>query len=438
MSFKISIRDVQAVIKADIDAVPGLNVIVGDTNAGKSAVMRAIKGAVFNSGSDDLVRIGKRYGAVKLDNGKHTMMWRRDSNGKNNKTMYQFDGGDPIGKVGRTQLQEVVDYFNLTDVKMNNNNKERLNFWEQGDPPFLVNRTSGQLFEFLSLSSCDRYIAVLKDMKADVRDLQSKTLTLSTSIDTLRMINDEKKAILDANVGFDDVYKKAVLLSSEIKKVEKVGELVSRIEALNARKRIKQSSLDIVIEKLSKIDFEKAKTDYESFIVSYNEAENLARILGDVQRKNNIYKNAKTKLVTVTSVYELKKSRFDDIKKKYDGVESGSATLSNIKSVFDMYGVKKGRYNTLKNSLDTITLKIKNIDMDSFEDEIRRLEDTNTMFKSLTESMGSVAKKKKLYDEKNGAYNTANDAYEGAVKAFGDFKNEIGFCPYCDSNLRDE
>ena len=52
---KIQIRNFQAIQKADLVFKPGLNIIVGDTNNGKTSFTRAVKGVVANTITDDQI-----------------------------------------------------------------------------------------------------------------------------------------------------------------------------------------------------------------------------------------------------------------------------------------------------------------------------------------------------------------------------------------------
>ena len=155
MSDKITvdIKDFQSLKKAYIELTPGITVITGATNNGKSAIIRAIDSALFNLGDDAMVRGGQRYYGIKISNDSHTMLMARDNVGKNEKTAYQFDDGTVQKKVGRGQLEEVSRMFNIREVKMNNGTKMKINFWYQNDKPFLMDKTAGQLYE-IGRASC--------------------------------------------------------------------------------------------------------------------------------------------------------------------------------------------------------------------------------------------------------------------------------------------
>lgn len=228
-SFIVEIKDFQSLKSVRLALEDGVNIITGRTNQGKSAVIRAIDSALFNMGDDDMVRGGKRYSAVSLNNSRHNLVFCRDNKGKNEKTAYQFDGGDVQKKVGRGQLPEVAKMFNIRDVRMQNNTKMKLNFWYQNDKPFLMDKTSGQLYEFLSLSSCDSYTKILKKMVVDMKVLEADVNNITTEMDTLKVINNRKRKFVESNDGYDAVYHRVITANQEENRLKTIRETVGRI-----------------------------------------------------------------------------------------------------------------------------------------------------------------------------------------------------------------
>ena len=262
--FVVTVKDFQSIHSANLDFPTGLTIITGKTNGGKTAIFRAIDSALFNKGDDSMISAGKRYSGVSIDNGKHKMMFMRDSVGKNEKTAYQFDGGTVQKKVGRNQLSEVSENFNIRDVRMQNGTKMKINFWYQNDKPFLMDKTAGQLYEFLSLSSCDNYTRVLKTMQTDAKVLDAEIQSISTEIDTLKTINNSKNEFIERNNGFDDVYLRVITLSQEIKKIGIDGDLVESISSLNSRIETLKKTIAEVEDRLKGIPIDYLSSHYKN------------------------------------------------------------------------------------------------------------------------------------------------------------------------------
>lgn len=208
-TFDIEIENFQSLKHVKLSLVQGINIITGRTNQGKSAIIRAIDAAIFNNGSDEQIKAGESSFKICLNNQKHSLVFQRSSNVKNEKTTYIFDNGEPQKKVGRTQLQEVIKNFNITDISLKNNNiKVKFNFWNQNDKPFLMDKNSSQLYEFLSISSCKKYFEILKKMAVDIRENDNQIKKITTKIDILKEANLRKLQILENNKNYHKTYDK--------------------------------------------------------------------------------------------------------------------------------------------------------------------------------------------------------------------------------------
>lgn len=79
---KISVKNFQSIQEAEINAV-GLTVITGRSNIGKSALVRAIRGAIFGMPGEFYIRDGASRCEVKLDFGDNsTIQWGKTATGK--------------------------------------------------------------------------------------------------------------------------------------------------------------------------------------------------------------------------------------------------------------------------------------------------------------------------------------------------------------------
>ena len=145
---EINIRNFQCIRKADIVIEPGLTVLIGSSNHGKSALFRAIEAAVYNKSSDSQITAGQTVMLVKYTHEGHSFTFKRDSS-RGSKVAYQIDN-DVYTKPGRSQLPLIAEIFGFGEVQVLAN-KEHLNFWKQMKFPFLLDRTGSQLFEFFIL-----------------------------------------------------------------------------------------------------------------------------------------------------------------------------------------------------------------------------------------------------------------------------------------------
>ena len=409
--FVVTVKDFQSIHSANLDFPTGLTIITGKTNGGKTAIFRAIDSALFNKGDDSMISAGKRYSGVSIDNGKHKMMFMRDSVGKNEKTAYQFDGGTVQKKVGRNQLPEVSENFNIRDVRMQNGTKMKINFWYQNDKPFLMDKTAGQLYEFLSLSSCDNYTRVLKTMQTDAKVLDAEIQSISTEIDTLKTINNSKNEFIERNNGFDDVYLRVITLSQEIKKIGIDGDLVESISSLNSRIETLKKTIVEVEDRLKGIPIDYLSSHYKNISDLDKNLIEFMRLLRDLNSVRNTVdvKIEEVKFInrdvnTIIPIVEDSRERIDSICVLDKTVKESSVLISDYKRISEnvsnttdlLHGIR------LFNDIESTSLKVDRLrETDDFLRDIQSLIEDIDSKSRLIENMGKsmIVIKDKIVDE---------------------------------------
>lgn len=432
MSDKITvdIKDFQSLKKAYIELTPGITVITGATNNGKSAIIRAIDSALFNLGDDAMVRGGQRYYGIKISNGSHTMLMARDNVGKNEKTAYQFDDGTVQKKVGRGQLEEVSRMFNIREVKMNNGTKMKINFWYQNDKPFLMDKTAGQLYEFLSLSSCDNYARVLKSLGSDVRSINSDINTLTTEINTYKSLINDKKDFLSKNDGFDLVYQEALDVdamgdlhsntSSILDDIDTYIRSVQRLNGLKSKIDDKLSAINMgsIRSLYSDIDSINSKVDEMCELLSY-----IDDICSSISRLSDMHRD-------LHQMIEDSNSSITEFSVSLCDVEKISSDIDNI-------SVEMVDVDTNAKYVDSLNIRHKDIlnsmcvDTDKISSDIDTLDSFSSEVISCENCLVDVDTAKGVLDSYVQRVNDLKTKVSESNAEFEQLKKDIGYCPYC-------
>ena len=66
MNFKVTLKDFQIIKKANLEFIPGLNVIIGPSNNGKSSILKAIKSCIYTTPGSTPIRAGQNSYTVGL------------------------------------------------------------------------------------------------------------------------------------------------------------------------------------------------------------------------------------------------------------------------------------------------------------------------------------------------------------------------------------
>ena len=426
--FVVTVKDFQSIHSANLDFPTGLTIITGKTNGGKTAIFRAIDSALFNKGDDSMISAGKRYSGVSIDNGKHKMMFMRDSVGKNEKTAYQFDGGTVQKKVGRNQLPEVSENFNIRDVRMQNGTKMKINFWYQNDKPFLMDKTAGQLYEFLSLSSCDNYTRVLKTMQTDAKVLDAEIQSISTEIDTLKTINNSKNEFIERNNGFDDVYLRVITLSQEIKKIGIDGDLVESISSLNSRIETLKKTIAEVEDRLKGIPIDYLSSHYKNISDLDKNLIEFMRLLRDLSSVRNTVdvKTEEVKFInrdvnTIIPIVEDSRERIDSICVLDKTVKESSVLISDYKRISE----------NVSNTTDLLHgIRLFN-DIESTSLKVDRLRETDDFLRDIQSLIEDIDSKSRLIENMGKSMIVIKDKIVDNQRELEDLKDFAGYCPYC-------
>ena len=426
--FVVTVKDFQSIHSANLDFPTGLTIITGKTNGGKTAIFRAIDSALFNKGDDSMISAGKRYSGVSIDNGKHKMMFMRDSVGKNEKTAYQFDGGTVQKKVGRNQLPEVSENFNIRDVRMQNGTKMKINFWYQNDKPFLMDKTAGQLYEFLSLSSCDNYTRVLKTMQTDAKVLDAEIQSISTEIDTLKTINNSKNEFIERNNGFDDVYLRVITLSQEIKKIGIDGDLVESISSLNSRIETLKKTIAEVEDRLKGIPIDYLSSHYKNISDLDKNLIEFMRLLRDLNSVRNTVdvKTEEVKFInrdvnTIIPIVEDSRERIDSICVLDKTVKESSVLISDYKRISE----------NVSNTTDLLHgIRLFN-DIESTSLKVDRLRETDDFLRDIQSLIEDIDSKSRLIENMGKSLIVINEKIVDNQRELEDLKAFAGYCPYC-------
>jgi DNA repair exonuclease SbcCD ATPase subunit len=329
---KVKIKDYQVIKDIDLDFDKGLTAIVGTSNNGKSSILRAIEGAIFNKGGASFINYDADYTEVQVGD----IIWHKDRD--SGKSFYNI-GGVILNKIGQQQIDEVADHLNMKEVLIGNE-KVRLNFWKQMDYPFLVGKTPFQLFEFISKSKEQELVNQLKDeeytkskkLKEDISkvtttiDIKKKDIINKT--ETMRAL--EKYNEIDVK-GIEDNVKEYNFIISSFEFSDVVEKEINDLNESKSSLDKVINNLDIVLNSVS--NKVKRLENIESLLESHKDIENS---LGDLKIKisdidfSKFEESSKKLNILITQIQE-KQSSYNRIKAQEEYINKLSVDISNTK-----------------------------------------------------------------------------------------------------------
>lgn len=308
MLSKVTLKNIQAHEDLTLEFGPGLNVIHGSTDSGKTAVLRGLLWAAMNDGNGDKLlknNNGAKKCSVELTLDGHTVRrsWSKSAN------TYSMDGVD--FSAFRTSVPAAI-----AEVV----NMDAINVQRRRDVPFMVywkaTDNANQFSQMLDIDEIDRSINAINK---DVREGQQAVTTLEDSL----LLSKQK---LDA-LGW----------------VDEAMEEFKHLEALNAT-----------------IDDYKAKLQvytrlYDDYRINANAAKTiqcsmaaLEDITAIIEAYNNIVQLSKDKqsLSKTSEMYATEYRRCTVLKSAEDGYTDLVALLSDVTRAKNI-AVERAELNTL-------------------------------------------------------------------------------------------
>ena len=326
---ELHVKNVQIHKDLTVKFSKGVNVIVGDTNKGKSSLLRALR-LILDNQPRSGERIYKRIGS------KNPLMIEvKDGEGNSIKrsiNRYYLNGA--LMKAYNTTIPEPVkEIFPLKEV----------NWQRQLDPHFLVLETGGGAAKILNTySGMEDQEALMKDVKARITDHKS-------NINRLIKNNQEQRDIVD-----------------ELKPVVRLVMKAKAIKNIIDNAKINQQQLD-QLEKII-LDIESCKFDesiYDNITYGLEKIEKINELENERKELNQSIKHLEQLCLELGEVQKIK-----------DKSETCNKLIHSLDLIIEKQ--KQNNVTTVMiNQLSTLINEIRKVkkDREVFESELGRIED---------------------------------------------------------------
>jgi exonuclease SbcC len=263
MKFKsLHLENYQAHKDTTIDFTAGLNIIIGESDMGKSSILRALRKLVRDvpAGKDHINKdaTSMKISLTVVDDNDHEYIIIREVTPSKN--LYHLDKQD-FGGFGREIPEEIQNTLEMFLIELENSEKIDLHFFDQHDAPFMVARGSAGtrsklLGRIAGLHTLDRgIVAVNKDIRAG----NSLLKTRSEDRDKLQKNVDETRDTSNDHILHDTCKSQLQKIVKELSTLEKLTELLKELRKISKEgKEIKQL-FDSIPEIV--VDFPKMRED---------------------------------------------------------------------------------------------------------------------------------------------------------------------------------
>lgn len=466
---KIELHNFQSHEYTEMEFDRGLNVILGNSDVGKTAILRAIKWALYNEPKGDyFIRQGEKEVSVKVTFSNGVVVERAKTPSKNSYFLVDSSGNEmKFEGFGIDVPKEITDVTNMYKVPLDNsNNKTILNIAEQLDGPFLLNEQAS-----LRASAIGRLIGVnyvddaLRNVVRDNKRTNQEIVELRKNRDDLKEQLDEFSYIKD----YKEKYEKITRIRNIIKDLQDRLDLCFKLKENLDKNKIELKEISNLVEKfknlnkleiiipslenslLKKNNFENyfnkiEKTDREIELINSNL--NKLKSLDDLSLRVSKINENKNSLAIYENLYDKYKKNIKELSevnsdlknyKNNDEIQRISENLEN-KMVFysKIYGYRAD-LNNIDSKLALGNNYIKNFDNNekidfiskSIEDKsknLKKLKDIKENFKDLSLKIFETNNELKNLDEN---IRDCTASYEKTIL-------DVGVCPFCYSKIDDQ
>jgi DNA repair protein SbcC/Rad50 len=429
----LRIKDFEAHKDTTLTFGPGLNVIHGKSNNGKSASLRALELAAYGvwaagenkkNGINGPVRIGEKFSEVFVESSRGSVYAKRGGKGINEWKITDSEGDDlDLTNPGSGAIPQAQEVLGLKSIDVAGQSI-RFNWSDQRDKHFLIDEVEGKssspsfvaavLDEVGGLSGCEDLIRVLASDKSTCEQ------KMRQSAEDVERFNEELKVYLGVDEKLE-LANKAEKLLNESEKLESSS--ISAKEKIEALRDIRKSldkfeSLDEEIKKR-----ETAEDALKKCNIIFDQLESVSQSnesLGEVSKKLK---------VATKELIEVEKLDVDKVEKAINSIEKNQDGCNRIN---DLLG-------DLKN-IDTQLLSIDDCDID-FRKAARllsRAEKSISSLDSISNLIIDLKRIEKLIGLTSTDYKKSIEELKEAQQKLDRILSKYELCPFCNQDISEE
>jgi len=375
---KVKIENFQSHQDTELEFDEGLNVIVGPSDQGKSAIIRAIKWVLFNEPrGNEFIRQGTSAAKVTIEMNNGYSVIRERSSSKNRYTAVDTEGNiNKYEGFGNEVPEEVRKAHGISKVIIDVDSNVSLNIGEQLEGPFLLSE-SGSV-KAKAIGRLTGVHVIDKAIRDCISDIKKENSIENNCLKEMEETNKKLK-----------LYEKLEVIGSEINKrdglLKKLEASIDRYERLNKKRIImEQVNLEIIkarsmLEKMSRVNEAELNVyKLSEKILILNKLNSIrsnfsfvsfeAKIQEDTMEKttnvnsiNKILSKLQTKIIEISKLTQLS-HKYTNTVELLEKTKKGLEKLGKVSKV-EKNIIKLIEITTLKEKFENLSKNNKSLDI---------------------------------------------------------------------------
>lgn len=458
---KIILENFQSHKNTEMEFGPDLNVIVGPSDSGKSAIIRGLKWVMYNEPSGDFfIREGEKECRVTLELSDGTLLQRYRTKSKNGYKLIDNSGNENIYEgIGLTVPQEIIDVTGIRKIKLDTDSENAINLGEQLEGAFLLTEKASTRANAIGrLVGVDIVDDALRDVLRDIRSLNQ---TRKQKEETLQITND-KLSQFDYIDEIKETYSKASSLMEQvhslngrIEKLEGINRNLTglSVEIFNNNAVLKDlenitEAETILVSLKSKLDilstYDRISKLYRENMIDRDKLKNTIRLLSKFVEKSPLVTTTELRVYKLTDLQRLAASvkkvdgeveRINIVAKKLEKIEHTTNLINSADILSLRYKELKSmrdKFYKILNSKERGILYLREIQplLDA-KKELQVLEDGSTLLKELSLYQLKYSSIKKETLDLQSAMDKNDENLKNILEKYRNLLQQVEKCPYC-------
>ncbi len=224
----LEIQNYQGIEKAKLKLSPGVNILIGESDTGKSSVLRAIRDLAFNATGTDKIRAGQKKAIVELDR----VRWE-----KHQKTSKYDVGGVLFENVGRTSPDEVKAETGIVESEFGDGIVRRIQIAEQIGRHFMIDESPADNAKILGkLTDLNAVFNGLRTAESERKAYERRAKDLEGRLEVIEdTLAEARQAADTATQAHAESKERYTGWMALVERLEALTALNSRLEAATAR-----------------------------------------------------------------------------------------------------------------------------------------------------------------------------------------------------------
>ena len=458
---KIILENFQSHKNTEMEFGPDLNIIVGPSDSGKSAIIRGLKWVMYNEPSGDFfIREGEKECRVTLELSDGTLLQRYRTKSKNGYKLIDNSGNENIYEgIGLTVPQEIIDVTGIRKIKLDTDSENAINLGEQLEGAFLLTEKASTRANAIGrLVGVDIVDDALRDVLRDIRSLNQ---TRKQKEETLQITND-KLSQFDYIDEIKETYSKASSLMEQvhslngrIEKLEGINRNLTglSVEIFNNNAVLKDlenitEAETILVSLKSKLDilstYDRISKLYRENMSNRDKLKNTIRLLSKFVEKSPLVTTTELRVYKLTDLQRLAASvkkvdgeveRINIVAKKLEKIEHTTNLINSADILSLRYKELKSmrdKFYKILNSKERGILYLREIQplLDA-KKELQVLEDGSTLLKELSLYQLKYSSIKKETLDLQSAMDKNDENLKNILEKYRNLLQQVEKCPYC-------